>query len=293
MLVTIDDVDTFREVRDQPASSVISAVLDAVCNLDEREELEPFIRAILADPSDTPHGPAEIADILTHKLTVRRESGLAAFILKGRSFPTVRPKHVSHQIYRIEKIADLRFAVFAASGTVLDAAKEQFCSTASRLDCDYLLLDAVDLGRLFIAYGLLCPRDGNKVHAGRCRCGYSPTHRLFNFLQETALTELRSAHDLGQGAALVVLPPGSGKTRIAAEDARSVGAKRLLYVAHTHEILDVAHSEFAALFVESNVRRHTKATDLRRLGTVNLATHSVASAQSQGAFGPTFRLPRG
>lgn len=95
MLLTIDDIDTFREVRGHAATSVTRSVLDTVRNLDEREELEPFIRAILADPSDTPHGPAEIADILTHKLTVRRESGLAAFILKGRSFPTVRPKHVS------------------------------------------------------------------------------------------------------------------------------------------------------------------------------------------------------
>ena len=272
MLVTVDDVDSFREVHGHPVSSVIRAVLDAVRSLDEREELEPFIRTILADPSDTPHGPAEIVDILTHKLTVRRESGLAAFILKGRSFPTVRPKHVSHQIYRIEKISDLRFAVFAASGTVLDAAKEQFCSTASRLGCDYLLLDAVDLGRLFVAYGFLCPRDGNKVHAGRCRCGYSPSHRVFNFLQETALTELRCAHGIGQRAALVVLPPGSGKTRIAAEDAKRADVKRVLYVAHTHEILDVAQSEFAALFGESNVRHHINRTDLRRLGKINLTS---------------------
>jgi hypothetical protein len=182
VLVTLDDIDTFREVRDHPPSSVSKIVLDAVRNLDEREELEPFIRAILADPNDTPHGPAEIVDILIHKLTVSRQAGLAAFILKGKSFPIVRPKHVSHQIYRIEKIADLRFTLFGASGTVLDAAKEQFCSTASRLGCDYVLLDAVDFARLFIAYGFLCPRDGNKVHAGRCRCGYSPTHRLFNFL---------------------------------------------------------------------------------------------------------------
>ena len=122
------------------------------------------------------------------------------------------------------------------------------------------------------------------MHAGRCPCGYSPTHRVFNFLQDTALTELRSTHDLGQGAALVVLPPGSGKTRIAAEDAKAVGAKQVLYVAHTHEILDVAHSEFAAVFGAGNVRRHSKPHDLRRLGKIQLANLSSCSCTIRRRF---------
>jgi hypothetical protein len=132
-LLRIDDFDNFRQVKDYACQSVTGSLLDAVRALDEREELEPFIRSILFDSSSTPHGPAEIVDILTHRVTVRRGSGLAAFILKGKSFPTVRPSHVSHQIYRLEKISDLSFAIFAASGTILDAAKEQFCSTASRI----------------------------------------------------------------------------------------------------------------------------------------------------------------
>jgi superfamily II DNA or RNA helicase len=71
---------------------------------------------------------------------------------------------------------------------------------------------------------------------------------------------------------VVILPPGSGKTRIAAEDARRQAAAQILYVAHTHEILDVAKSEFEAVFGVDKIIRHTRASTLRRPGPVNLAT---------------------
>ncbi len=158
-LIKIDDFDNFKQVSGFPPVTITKELLDTVRKLDERKELEPFIRSILFDSSDTPHGPAEIVDILTHKVSVKGKSGLAGFIIKGKSFPKVRPKHVSHQIYRLEKIDGLRFAVFAASGTILDKAKEQFCSTAERLKCLYAIFDAVDLARLFTAFGFFCPRD--------------------------------------------------------------------------------------------------------------------------------------
>lgn len=123
-LVSFDRIDNFRDALSLAPAEVIPAVLDTVRQLDERTELEPFLRSILTDVADTPHGPAEIADILTHKLTVCGSAGVAAFILKGKSFSTVRPQHVAHQIYRLEKISDLSFAIFAAAGTVLDQAKE-------------------------------------------------------------------------------------------------------------------------------------------------------------------------
>ena len=78
----------------------------------------------LPDPAsryqpDGPHGPSEIVDVLTQKLVVRGREGLAAFILKGKAFPTVRPAHVSHQIFRLERLRGLDFAILAASGNVL------------------------------------------------------------------------------------------------------------------------------------------------------------------------------
>lgn len=270
-LITIDDFDSFIGIREFPPSTIIVEVLNAVSNLDEREELEPFIRSILFDTSGTPHGPAELVDILTHKLKVKKESGLAAFILKGKSFSTVRPKHVAHQIYRLEKISGLRYAVFGATGIILDEAREQFCSTAERLNCKYAIFDSMDIARLLVGYGFLCPRDGQRIAAGRCRCGYSPKKRILNVLQIDTLKALTQTHELGQRAGLVVLPPGSGKTRIAAQDSKSINATSVLYVAHTHEILDVAISEFEAVFGKENVTHHSK-TSLAKLNRVNITT---------------------
>lgn len=277
LLKLIDDFDSFSAVRNISAQSISEKVISAVKSLDEREELEPYLRIILHDPNETPHGPAEIADIFTHKLSIQKLTGMAAFILKGRSFPTVKPRHVAHQIYRLEKIAGLAIAVFAAPGIVLDSAKEQFVSTALRLGCNYSIFDAIDLARLFVAYGFLCPRDARKIISGRCVCGYSPSKRVLNIFQNDALGALARAHSRREPAGLVVLPPGSGKTRIAAEDAFRTNAQHVLYVAHTVEILDVAQSEFDALFGELNVKRHTSWVGLSTPQRVNITTIQLLS----------------
>lgn len=156
-------VDNFEAVRGIAPRSIAAQAIATVRNLDEKDEIEPWIQAILYDTNRTPHGPSEIADILTHKLRVRGRDGLAAFILKGKSFPTVRLSHVSHQIFRLERLQGLNFAVFAASGNILDEVKEQFAATANRLAWDYSIFDAHDLARLFIAFGFICPRDGERI----------------------------------------------------------------------------------------------------------------------------------
>jgi hypothetical protein len=190
-------VDNFERVRAVAPRTIAPAAITTVRSLDEKEEIEPWIQAILYDTNRTPHGPSEIADILTHKLRVRGRDGLAAFILKGKSFATVRPPHVSHQIFRLERLQGLNFAIFGASGNVLDDVKEQFIATAQRLGWDYAFFDAHDLARLFIAFGFLCPRDGERIRGGRCSCGYSPANRTSNLLQQEALRELSTMHQLG------------------------------------------------------------------------------------------------
>jgi hypothetical protein len=151
------------------------------------------VQSILFDTNRTPHGPAEIVDILTHKLVVRETEGLAAIVLKGRSFPTVRPADISHQLYRLERVPGLNYAILAATGTVLDEVKAQFVSICTRLGFAYCVMDAHDLARIFVAYGFLCPRDGEKLCGGNCRCGYSPLNRTSNILQQEALRELATA----------------------------------------------------------------------------------------------------
>jgi hypothetical protein len=139
-LFTLLAVDNFENVRGVLPRSVSESAIATVKELDEREEIEAWIQAILHDTNRTSHGPSEVVDIFTHKLAVRGQEGLAAFILKGKSFPTVRPSHVSHQIFRLEDIQGLDFAIFAASGNVLDDVKRQFVSTARRLGCGYCIL---------------------------------------------------------------------------------------------------------------------------------------------------------
>ena len=128
LLVPIEAFDNFTTVKDFPitgfATDVLLDLIQRVKELDEREEFEPWLRSILADGAQTPHGPAEIVDIFTHHITANGRHGMAAFILKGKSFSTVKPVDVAHQIYRLKKIEGLKFAVFAAPGTILDAAKE-------------------------------------------------------------------------------------------------------------------------------------------------------------------------
>lgn len=277
LLVAIERFENFKEVRDFPIASIPSDVvpdlIQAVKILDEREEFEPWLRSILADGAQTPHGPAEIVDIFTHQVAIDGERGMAAFILKGKSFSTVKPADVAHQIYRLKKIDGLRFAIFAAPGTILDAAKEQFCSTCEEIGCHYSIFNGEDLVRLFVAYGFFCPRDASQIHNGRCRkCGYSPNKRILNLLQKEALEGLSIAHARAQKSGLIVLPPGTGKTRIAAEDAINAKAQRILYVAHTHEILDVALSEFEAKFGHENVGRIERSASLSNLKRVNVAT---------------------
>ena len=281
LLIPIDAFDNFNAVKDFSIAEIptdaLSDLVEALKELDEREELEPFVRSILADGAQTPHGPAEIVDIFTHRVSVNGRHGLAAFILKGKSFPTVRPADVAHQIYRLKKIGGLKFAVFAAPGIILDAAKEQFCTTCAEMGCYHSIFNAEDLARLFIAYGFFCPRDASRISSGRCKCGYSPKKRILNLLQKEALEGLSVAHASGQKTGLIVLPPGSGKTRIAAEDAIRMNAKRVLYIAHTHEILDVAQSEFEAKFGAEQVLRLEDGTSLLRLNRVNIATVKLLS----------------
>jgi len=288
LLIPIEAFDNFKEVKDFPIADLSPDLIPAVKKLDEREEFEPFMRSILNDTSPTPHGPDEIVDIFTHQVVANGQNGMAAFILKGKSFPTVRPSDVSHQIYRLKKIEGLKFAIFAAPGTILDAAKEQFVATCEEIKCFYSIFNAEDLARLFVAHGFLCPRDASRISAGRCKCGYSPKKRILNLFQKEALDGLSTAHSLGQKTGLVVLPPGSGKTRIAAEDAKKQNPNRILYVADTHEILEVAESEFEAKFGAENIARLERASSLRHLNRVNIATIKLLARNLEKFFADQF-----
>ena len=69
-----------------------------------------------------------------------------------------------------------------------------------------------------------------------------------NSMQRKALRELRRYRDTGVKKALIISATGSGKTYLAAFDARNFGTKRLLYIVHRESILKDAKESFIKVF---------------------------------------------
>ncbi|HEC76396.1 MAG TPA: hypothetical protein ENI33_03950 [Thermoplasmatales archaeon] len=172
-LIKIQDIDEFSEIKTIPYAAINTEILTNIRNLDEKSEMERFLREILYDPNETPHGPMEIADILTSHVHVRGNKRLAAFVLKGKSFSRVSSRDVTHQFVKLRQIQGLGLMVFGALGNVQDDAQRDFVQIAIDAGCDYLLIDAQDLARLFIAYEKVCPKDGTPYDdTGTCKKGH-------------------------------------------------------------------------------------------------------------------------
>lgn len=106
---------------------------------------------------------AELVDIMTLQLSFRSHEGIAGFVLKRRSFKRITSADISHQVFRLRKLTDLRFAVLGHTDNLLDGAREEFIHTANDLRVDYTIVDTTDFARLAVIQGLLCPRDARKT----------------------------------------------------------------------------------------------------------------------------------
>lgn len=69
-----------------------------------------------------------------------------------------------------------------------------------------------------------------------------------NIMQKNALKEIRRYRDLGADKALVVAAMGSGKTYLAAFDAKNYNPRKLLYVVHNEAILKDALKTYEKVF---------------------------------------------
>lgn len=173
-LIKIHDIDEFSEVKTIPDAAVNDTILANIRDLYEESEIERSVRQILYDPNETPHGPAEIADILTSHLHIRGAKTLAAFVLKGKSYQKVSSKFVTHQFAKLRQVPDLGLMVFGAVGNIQDDAQRDFIQSAMDSGCDYLIIDAQDWARLLIAYEKICPKDGTTYdETGTCKNGHS------------------------------------------------------------------------------------------------------------------------
>ncbi|MDZ7840822.1 MAG: hypothetical protein U5R46_08380 [Gammaproteobacteria bacterium] len=166
-------VDQFSKILRVPDSAISPEILTSVRQLDERRELEPALQQILFDPNETPHGPTEIADIITSRVIAQGERVNAAFILKGKSFQQVKSNDIAHQVMKVRQLEDLGLMVLCAVGHIQDDAQRDFVTVARDANVDYLILDRLDTARLLIAYEKVCTQDGTPFdEEGRCAKGH-------------------------------------------------------------------------------------------------------------------------
>lgn len=192
-LVSVEDVKEFRSVRLKKRRDITAKILEGVRQLHEPKQIEPFLREIISDPTETSHTSTEIADILTTHIAYSGRSHLAAFVIKGRSFPKVTSRDVGHQILRLRQIQNVGMIALIAVGHIQDDAKRDLFQVATDSDADYMIVDAVDLARLLLAHHKICPTDGTPFSGGKCpRCGMpaDPVARFSKQLQETGLFPL-------------------------------------------------------------------------------------------------------
>lgn len=170
----LDDIEEFSLVRRVPRAAITDEVLNGVRQLHETEHIEPFLRLILSDTTETPHGSTEIADILTTQVTYGGQPQLAAFVNKGRSTPRVRSGNVAHQVVRLGRLPRIDLMVLLAVGEIQDDIKADLLQVSRDAGAKYMIVDARDVARLFIAYQKVCPKDGTPFNDGQCpTCGTS------------------------------------------------------------------------------------------------------------------------
>lgn len=167
-LIRIEDIEEFHLVLRIPRVAITNQVLVGIRGLDETTQVEPFLRSILPDPTETAHGSTEIADILTTHVTYGGRARHAAFVNKGKSTKKVTTKKVGYQLLELRQMTGLHLMVLLAVGDIQDDVKRDLMRLSHDANSDYMLVDAIDIARLLIAYQKVCPKDGTPFAEGVC-----------------------------------------------------------------------------------------------------------------------------
>ena len=166
-----EGVDNFRRIAD--ARQIGHGVIEGLRSADEKLELEPALSRIIGETDQTPHGPTEIADLVTVHLSVAGQPRLSAVVIKGKAWKKVTAKDVSDQVLRAFQLPGVELVVLAAVGDIQDDVKKHLAWLADNAGVDWMILDRGDLANLLVVYGQLCPADGSWIAGSRCSCGYS------------------------------------------------------------------------------------------------------------------------
>src|SRR3989442_12657774 len=166
--VRLEDLEEFTVAGRIPRHAITQDIIAGIRQLNEKTEIEPFLREILPDPTNTPHTSTEVADILTPHVTYSSSGQpyLAAFVNKGKSYPKVTSEKVAHQMIRLQQIPDIGLIVLLAVGNIHDSAKKSFVVTARKMKGDYLIVYGFDIASLVFAFQKGCPKDRRPFRDG-------------------------------------------------------------------------------------------------------------------------------
>lgn len=191
-ILEIENIDEFKKCSEISREEVDKTeIIKNVRALDEKSELEPFINSIIHNPNKTPHGPMEIADIIFN-LHINGKAYCSTFVIKGKSFPKITLKDIANQIIKpIIEIRDLNIFILVAAGNIQDDVKEAIEGLLKE-KIRYLIIDAIDIARLLIVHGFLCPCDGSVYNEkGFCKNGHS-----FNESRFFKNTDIEDEYDI-------------------------------------------------------------------------------------------------
>ena len=118
--VRLEELEEFTVAGRIPRHAITQDILAGIRQLDEKTEIEPLLREIFPDPTNTPHTSTEVVDILTTHVTYLHSGQpcLAAFVNKGKSYPKVTSKKVAHQMLRLLQIPEIGLIVLLAVGDI-------------------------------------------------------------------------------------------------------------------------------------------------------------------------------
>ncbi|MBU4116176.1 MAG: hypothetical protein KKG94_00345 [Nanoarchaeota archaeon] len=142
---TLRDIYSFK---DAEKIKITAEEIKQTKKLSEDEIIET-ISVLIGDPNKTTHSPAEKADLYTGKLKINNETDLrdVAFIIKGKSFPKITPKDVSHQIIKASN-TEATILFLGITGNLFDESRDNFISIAKLANKGYCILDVVDLTKI-------------------------------------------------------------------------------------------------------------------------------------------------
>lgn len=196
-LLKIEEIDEFNRINEISKSDVPNYILNKVKEFHEIDQIEKILREIIKDFNQTSHDSMEVSDILTTNIHITQIKTFSAFILKGKASNKVKSKTMGNQILKLARIPNLKLACLVFTGILQDDALIDFMNIADKFGYNYLLIDKLDLARLFIAYSKICLRDGTPFNDQKlCQFNHSKCLTFQEFYDQAILLRNEKNYNL-------------------------------------------------------------------------------------------------